>query len=1253
LQDFKAPARFDIQRRLGSGGFGVVYEAFDRERQTVVALKELTRNDPAALYRFKREFRALSDLVHPNLVTLYELISEQDQWLLAMELIRGVNFLDYVHDAQLFGAVPGFSSTPSASETALTIATDPVDGARRERPLRPTRFRADLLRSGLRQLVEGVRHLHQHGILHRDIKPSNVLVTKDGRVVLLDFGMATEFTADQRADMLRIAGTPEYISPEQAACKPLTEASDWYSVGVVLYLALTGQPPFSGPYLTMLMDKQLREPVPPRDLVRDLPDDLESLCRDLLRRDPEERATGADILRRLSGESPAQAVSAPSRARKAHPFVGREQQVSAMRDAYRAVRGGKTVTLYVRGRSGMGKTALVRHFVQSIRDSDDDVVVLAGRCYEQEAVPYKALDSMVDALAEYLRGLPRAHAESLMPRSMWALARVFPVLQRVEAAIAMPRPIAEIRDSHELRRRASAALREMLGRIAERHPLVLFIDDLQWGDVDSASLLTDLLRPPDQPALLVIACYRSEEESSPMLRTLLTLQPDVATGEVTTVEVGELSPAEAGELVLSLAGDDRVSKGRVDLIARESGGHPFFIDQLVRYGQYDPTEGSLDSVLLARAAALPAASRALLEVTAVAGRPIEVAVANKAADLTAGDYDVIAPLRAGQFVRTRVTGTREIEPYHDRVRETIVASLAPDTLTRHHRGLAVALEESGRADPESLAVHFRGAGDVGKAAQYALAAADQAAGALAFERAARLYRLALDLQSGEPSGRHRLWMKLGDALANGGHVIEAAQAYLMAAEGADAGDRRELQRQAAEQFLMGGHLDQGLALLRSVLKAAGLPLPATSRRALLWILLRRPYMLWRGTTFRERTESEIPPYDLWRVDLCHSAVRTLGFTETMLGIEFQMRHLLLALKVGEPYRVARALGFEAIAEGRDQPTRARAAQLFARVRELFDRVPAAYKPDATANIHVTAGMLAFLSGRWKTAIGELEQGEQLFREQSALRHDLGGLPYKLVVVQVYTLNALHYSGRFPEYFRRIPECLRESQDRGNAFAEANFRLQHSHRMCFGDDDPTAALDAVHDALARWSPRGFLQIHASELFHRSDFALYRGDGRTAWEGLSAGWPRLAASHLLRLQTIRIMALYVRARAALAMAAVAAASRREFLDAAERDARAIEREQLEWSAPLADLIRGCAAAARRDLDGARTRLVTAEAGFERADMAVHAAVARGAIGAVIGGDEGRALVVAADRWIIEHGVRNPARMRAMHAPGLHPA
>src|SRR5688572_9450818 len=98
----------------------------------------------------------------------------------------------------------------------------------------------------------------------------------------------------------------------------------------------------------------------------------------------------------------------------------------------------------------------------------------------------------------------------------------------------------------------------MLGRLAERHPLILFLDDLQWGDVDSAFLLTELLSPPDQPPLLVIACYRSEEaETSPVLQMLQTHSASGTTTDVRTFEVGELSPAEADELAHSLMDDDQ------------------------------------------------------------------------------------------------------------------------------------------------------------------------------------------------------------------------------------------------------------------------------------------------------------------------------------------------------------------------------------------------------------------------------------------------------------------------------------------------------------------------------------------------------------------------------------------------------------------------------------------------------------------------------------------------------------------------
>src|SRR5438445_1891073 len=348
--DFSGNERFAIVRRLGAGGFGIVYEAFDRERRQTVALKTLRRFDAAALYRFKQEFRSLADLAHPNLITLYELLSDGDQWFFTMELVNGVPFVEYVRrmDRHLPGHVSEADvSTRSVAAAETSTRSRPPDvvdrGALDESRLRPA----------LAQLAEAVCAIHAAGILHRDIKPSNVLVTPEGRAILLDFGLVTALRQEGSKDDALIAGTPGYMSPEQAAGKAVTAASDWYGFGALLHEAIAGTRP-DADWIG--------------DISPEAPADLRALCTALLDRDPLARPFGMEVVRRLQQSGAASAIARAERA--APPFVGRERELAALRAAHDTVAGpagGATAVVLLRGRSGMGKTALAHHFLETIR----------------------------------------------------------------------------------------------------------------------------------------------------------------------------------------------------------------------------------------------------------------------------------------------------------------------------------------------------------------------------------------------------------------------------------------------------------------------------------------------------------------------------------------------------------------------------------------------------------------------------------------------------------------------------------------------------------------------------------------------------------------------------------------------------------------------------------------------------------------------------------------------------------------------
>jgi tetratricopeptide (TPR) repeat protein len=306
----------------------------------------------------------------------------------------------------------------------------------------------------------------------------------------------------------------------------------------------------------------------------------------------------------------------------------------------------------------------------------------------------------------------------------------------------------------------------------------LFIDDLQWGDEDSADLLADLIKR-GTTALLFVAGYRTDEaDSSPLLRRLTSLRTGLG-GTLLSVELAleELDPPQAAELASGLLVEGRSSaKAQAQSIAREAQGNPFFIGELVRYAQMraelqaDPeefsaqvagtqtgmAEPSLNDVIRARLSRLSESTRRLLEVVAVAGQPVDLHLAKRAARISSGGHTEIHQLRAAHLVRTRKTeGAEQVEAYHDRIREVAEASLDPELLKQHHHQLATQWEASIQAAPRVLAIHFRGAGIHDKALQYAAEAAQQAEAALAFGGAIEFYRFALEALFNLPQSPER------------------------------------------------------------------------------------------------------------------------------------------------------------------------------------------------------------------------------------------------------------------------------------------------------------------------------------------------------------------------------------------------------------------------------------------------------------------------------------------------------------------
>lgn len=1208
MSPFPGTDRFAILRRLGAGATGVVYEAFDREREIPVALKVPHHPEALDLCLFRQEFRNLAGLSHPNLVGLYEVMSHGPEWFFTMERVDGPTLLDEL--------CPG------------------------RRP--PRDFQR--VRALVRQLAEGLWTLHQAGIVHRSLKPSHARVAPDGRVVLLDFG----FTFG-RGPAGRIPEDQAYLAPERIGGHFPTPAADWYSLGVMLYEVLTGTLPFPGEGIAPLIDKMRVSPAAPGLLAPETPADLGALCLELLARQPEARPPGHRVLERLGGPaSPVPVRAEVRRTRTSSLLIGREEELAALDQALQTSLAGRTSVVLMHGRSGMGKGYLIRRFLHRLRRAEPGAVVLAGRCSEEGSAPYKALDGPMESLADYLVGLPPDRAAILMPRDILCLARLFPALLPA-ATRAAGRAQAPAPDPQELRRRAFGALRELLMRLATRHPLVLVIEDLQWGDLDSSALLSNLLRGPDAPALLAVLSFRTGEDGAAEFRALQGRLAEEGTA-VVEVPVERIPQAESEALARALLGSDRPdAAAEAAWIGREAGGNPFFIGELSRHlrtgagllpGSGPPT---LDAYLRHRVGSLPEPSRAVLEALAVAGHPVEWEVLCRACGLAGEAGAVLVPLRAGRLIRTRGAGRLLLEPYHDRIRQSLLGGLSEDRARALHAALAEAMAQAPDPDAQALSLHYQAAGMRERAGQFALHAARQAGAALAFGRAAELYRRALQLK--EPTGQEYLGILLerADALSSAGMGFQAAQVYLQALPIAPPREVLRLQRRATEEYFRSGHFDLGLETLHAVLARIGMgpggP-PWRARLAEAWVRLG---LRLRGHGFRERAESGIPQACLDRIDVCWAAAMGLAPVDFLGSGSFQARHLALALAAGEPFRVVRALALETVHLAHRGSRKARTVQrLQERTLALAERVG---HPNPRSRALVAAGIAALMQGRWQEAVEHLERAEALLKDHTT------GLEFELHMAQFHALLARTKLGDLRGLEIRLSAQLQAAQDQGDLLAATNLRTGVAPLVHLAHGEPERALRELDQAIGGWSSAGFHLQHYHALASRVEALLYAGEPERAQAALADQWPALRRSRLLQVQSVRVTCLELRARTALA----SVLARRcgppagdPRMRAAARDIRRLEAEAIGHGEALALRLRALEALAldRPDLAGAL--LYQAERAFLACGMVLHAMAVRHRRGRMEG-PSGLDESESAEHWMRGQMIADPHRFAAMHLPG----
>jgi predicted ATPase/GAF domain-containing protein len=561
---------YKITKQIYESANSLVFQGLLKPNNQPIILKILKENypTPSELTRYKQEYEITRSLNNvDNIIRVYNLYRYQNSLVILLEDFGGQSLKLLLPQTQL------------TLEEFLTIAV---------------------------KITKGLAVIHTNNIIHKDINPSNIIYNpQTGQLKIIDFGISTRLSQEFLTVLPphQLEGTLAYIAPEQTSRmnRGIDYRSDFYSLGVTFYELLTNQLPFeTNDPIELVHCHIAQQPLPPHELNPNIPNSISNIIIKLLAKAPEERYQNplgiqADLeicLNKLKslGKIDQFTLGSQDISKKFHipqKLYGREQEIAQLLNTFEKVTQGTTEMILISGYSGIGKSALVNEIHKPITRKRGQFI--KGKFDQlQRDIPYSAISQAFHDLIYQLLSEAEITLKSWEKKILEAVGNngqiLIDVIPELEKIIGQQPPVEQL-DRSESQNRFNLYFQRFLKVFCDKeHPLVIFIDDLQWADLPSLNLIEQLISNSDNQYFLMLGAYRNNEVSSthPLINTLNKIKQ----GKVIVNEIS-LSPLKfthINQLIAdTLSCSSEISKPLAKLIRNKTNGNPFFLTQLLYY----------------------------------------------------------------------------------------------------------------------------------------------------------------------------------------------------------------------------------------------------------------------------------------------------------------------------------------------------------------------------------------------------------------------------------------------------------------------------------------------------------------------------------------------------------------------------------------------------------------------------------------------------------------------------------------------